>query len=194
MANNSGASSASSSKDFLLIEDIDFVRVDEQGLSHWELVNASDADSEKEEEQEQEPEEEEIEDSIGNEIGSLGSEISTPGYLNDAQIETHHVDVLDFDGEVKYDYGYYGYGYGDGGHGEEQYAEDDEDDDNGDAGCDLDDELVPWAVSAKVRRQRMRKLGKRVFSKMNTSKRSPYLFVRPGCVRGKHGLGMKHKC
>ncbi|XP_059448426.1 uncharacterized protein LOC132179685 [Corylus avellana] len=194
MANNSGASSASSSMNFLLIEDIDFVQVDEQGLSHWELVNASDADADSEKEEEQEQEEEGIEDSIGNEIGSLGSEISTPGYLNDAQIETHHVDVLDFDGDVKYDYGYYGYGDGDGGHGEEQYDEDDEDDDNGDDGRDLDDELVPWAVSDKVGRQRMRKLGKRVFSKMNTSKRSPYLFVRPGCVRGKHGLGMKHKC
>lgn len=194
MAKNSGASSASSSMEFLWIEDIDFVQVEEQGLSHWELLNASDADSDKEQEQEQE--EEEIEDSIGNEIGSLGSEISLPGYVNDAQIETPQVDLHDDGGDVKYDGGYYGYGYGDGGHGEEQYDDDDEDedDDNGDDGCDLDDELVPWDVSDKVGRQRMRKLGKRVFSKMNNSKRSPYLFVRPGCVRGKHGLGLKHKC
>lgn len=193
MAKNTGVSSASSSSmELLLIEDIDFVQVEEQGLSHWELVNASDADSEKEQEQEQE--EEEIEDSIGNEIGSLGSEISLPGYLNDAQIETPRVDLHDYGGDVKYDGGYYGYGYGDGGHGEEQHEEEDEDDDNGDDGSGLDDELVPWDVSDKVGRQRMRKLGKRVFSKMNNSKRSPYLFLRPGCVRGKHGLGLKYKC
>ena len=68
------------------------------------------------------------------------------------------------------------------------HADGGEDDD----GYGLDDELVPWNVSNKFERQRMRKLGKRAFSKMHNSKKSPYLFVRPGCVRGKHGLGLKH--
>ena len=68
----------------------------------------------------------------------------------------------------------------------------DNDDGEDDDGYGLDDELVPWNVSNKFERQRMRKLGKRAFSKMHNSKKSPYLFVRPGCVRGKHGLGLKH--
>ncbi|TYJ40668.1 hypothetical protein E1A91_A04G157500v1 [Gossypium mustelinum] len=69
---------------------------------------------------------------------------------------------------------------------------DDQDDVDDDYGCDLDDELVPKALSGKFGRQRMRKLGKRAFAKMNTSKKSPYLYVKPGCVHGKHGLGLKH--
>ncbi|KAK7335210.1 hypothetical protein VNO80_26987 [Phaseolus coccineus] len=67
-----------------------------------------------------------------------------------------------------------------------------DDGDEDDDGYGFDDELVPWMVSNKFGRQRMRKLGKRVFSKMHNSKKSPYLFVRPGCVCGKHGLGLKH--
>ncbi|KAL4352554.1 hypothetical protein GQ457_06G002100 [Hibiscus cannabinus] len=57
---------------------------------------------------------------------------------------------------------------------------------------DLDDELIPRGLSGKVGRQRMRKVGKRGFAKMNNSKRSPFLYVKPGCVHGKHGLGLKH--
>uniref|UniRef100_A0A2P2QUG7 Uncharacterized protein n=1 Tax=Rhizophora mucronata TaxID=61149 RepID=A0A2P2QUG7_RHIMU len=37
----------------------------------------------------------------------------------------------------------------------------------------------------------MRKLGKRSFAKMGNSKRNPYLHVKPGCMHGKHGLGIK---
>ncbi|KAK9904559.1 hypothetical protein M0R45_000641 [Rubus argutus] len=61
---------------------------------------------------------------------------------------------------------------------------DDDDEGEDDDGYGLDDELVPWSVSDKFSRERMRKSGKR--------KRSPYLIVRPGCIRGKHGLGVKH--
>ncbi|TYH94475.1 hypothetical protein ES332_A12G044000v1 [Gossypium tomentosum] len=57
---------------------------------------------------------------------------------------------------------------------------------------DLDDELVPRAFSGKLGMQRMRKLGKRVFAKMHTSKKSPFLYMKPGCVCGKHGLGFKY--
>ncbi|KAI9396610.1 hypothetical protein POPTR_004G160700v4 [Populus trichocarpa] len=67
---------------------------------------------------------------------------------------------------------------------------DDEEDDDDD-GYGLNDELVPWNVSGKLGRQRIRKLGKRVFPKMSNSKRSPFLHVKPGCVHGKHGLGLK---
>ncbi|PRQ23945.1 hypothetical protein RchiOBHm_Chr6g0266971 [Rosa chinensis] len=74
------------------------------------------------------------------------------------------------------------------GHDDDDVGGDEEDDD----GYGLDDELVPWSVSDRFGRERMRKLGKRTFPKMQNSKRSPYLVVRPGCVRGKHGLGLKH--
>ncbi|KAI3441273.1 uncharacterized protein J3R85_002543 [Psidium guajava] len=69
---------------------------------------------------------------------------------------------------------------------EEEEIDDDDDDDG------LDDELVPRHLSGKFGRQRIRKLGKRACSKMNYSKRSPHLFVKPGCLHGKHGLGLKH--
>jgi hypothetical protein len=69
--------------------------------------------------------------------------------------------------------------------------EEEDDDDEEDDGYGLNDELVPWNVSGKLGRQRMRKLGKRIFPKMSSSKRSPFLHVKPGCVHGKHGLGLK---
>jgi len=57
---------------------------------------------------------------------------------------------------------------------------------------DLDDELVPKNVIDRFGRQRIRKLGKRAFSKMNKAKRLPYAYNRPGCVYGKHGLGLRN--
>ncbi|KAG5247820.1 protein ecdysoneless [Salix suchowensis] len=76
-----------------------------------------------------------------------------------------------------------------------QYGDEDADSDGEELGDDdgygLDDELVPWNVSGKLGRQRIRKLGKRIFPKMSNSKRSPFLHVKPGCVHGKHGLGLK---
>ncbi|KAK8665271.1 hypothetical protein V6N13_005442 [Hibiscus sabdariffa] len=77
-------------------------------------------------------------------------------------------------------------------HGPYSCDRDDDDDDDGDGDDDLDDELIPRGLSGKLGRQRMRKLGKRGFAKMNNSKRSPFLYVKPGCVHGKHGLGLKH--
>ncbi|KAF8013508.1 hypothetical protein BT93_I1371 [Corymbia citriodora subsp. variegata] len=78
-------------------------------------------------------------------------------------------------------------GDGDDEDDDEEEEEIQDDDDDG-----LDDELVPRHLSGKFGRQRIRKLGKRVCSKMNYSKRSPHLFVKPGCLHGKHGLGLKH--
>lgn len=192
----SSASSYSSSMEIPLIEDLDFVQVEEQGLSHWEFVNASDADSEKEERGDEIDKDKE--DCIGNGIGSLDSEISSPICLKNDQMETrdvahhnsHHHDV---DADVKYG-GYYGYSRGndDGGRVQEKFDGENDDVDDGNDGYDLDDELVSWNVSDKFGGQRMRKLGKRAFPKMHISKRSPYPFMRPGCVHGKHGLGLKH--
>ncbi|XP_010098284.2 uncharacterized protein LOC21406291 [Morus notabilis] len=72
---------------------------------------------------------------------------------------------------------------------EKRHQKDHQDEDNGFGSSPL----VPWSVNGKFGRQRMRKLGKRGFTKkMSNSKKSPYLFVRPGAVRGKHCLGFKH--
>uniref|UniRef100_A0A7N0ZWR6 Uncharacterized protein n=1 Tax=Kalanchoe fedtschenkoi TaxID=63787 RepID=A0A7N0ZWR6_KALFE len=68
---------------------------------------------------------------------------------------------------------------------EDPESEEDDDQD------DLDDELVPWSVGDRFGRQRMRKLGGRAYAKMNKTKKFPYTLNRPGCVRGKHGLGRK---
>ncbi|XP_021738388.1 uncharacterized protein LOC110704882 [Chenopodium quinoa] len=74
-------------------------------------------------------------------------------------------------------------------------VQDDEDDDDvhddDDGGYGMDDELVPWEVKDRFVRQRMIKSGKNSFGKMAKSKKSARVFTRPGCVRGKHGLGLK---
>ncbi|CAN8327578.1 unnamed protein product [Cochlearia groenlandica] len=77
--------------------------------------------------------------------------------------------------------------------------EEEEEDMEGEYDDDLDDELVPRSVCKKLGgRQRMRKLGKRaIAAKVLTStkkKTSPYSYLKTGCVRGKHGLGIKFKC
>jgi len=81
--------------------------------------------------------------------------------------------------------------YDDGLRNVHDYHDDSDDDDDCDGGYDVDDELVPWEVKDRFGRQRMRKLGKRAFAKMTKSKKSAYIYTRPGCVRGKHGLGLK---
>lgn len=88
------------------------------------------------------------------------------------------------------DYANHGGCYDDGG--------DDDRDGEYDDSYDLDEELVPRSVCKKLGRQRMRKLGKRAIAKVLTSKTktmsSPYSHLKPGCIRGKNGLGLKFKC
>ncbi|KAL1192302.1 hypothetical protein V5N11_020245 [Cardamine amara subsp. amara] len=68
----------------------------------------------------------------------------------------------------------------------------DSDEDNDDS--DLDDELmIPRSLSKKVKKERIRKLGKRVSAKVRNSKRSPYSHLKPGCVHGKHGFGIRFR-
>ncbi|XP_027355919.1 histone chaperone RTT106-like [Abrus precatorius] len=174
-------STTPSSMQFLLLEQVQFLKVNDDSLFQWELVDVVEA--------EEEDEQEERRDDGFDSWGSSPNDAPIEGIRHlllhrDVGVEDqdhhpryHREDVDDGDAD--------GYGDDDGdGDG------DDEDDD--DDGYGLDDELVPWNVSDKFERQRMRKLGKRAFSKMHNSKRCPYLFVRPGCVRGKHGLGLKH--
>ncbi|GMN55750.1 hypothetical protein TIFTF001_024876 [Ficus carica] len=153
-------------------EEYEFLEIsedDEQdpglSLSHWEFISASDFDFEEEPKPEKsEPQDPEFEDK--------DHQIEPPQVLHFLN-HGHHDRHADHDDHEDDDDGY-------GDH------------DDGDDAYGLDDELVPWSVGGKFGRQRMRKLGKRGFPKMYNSKRSPYLFMRPGVVRGKHGLGLKH--
>lgn len=199
----------SSPLDFLLLHQVEFSQVNDDLLPHWELVDL--LDFEQQEEESEHVEQVDQNDAVQKKTTSWVSAISwslsptsdpiqalhfqPPKLKDDSDDDT---DGRRFDGDVVEE----GSESGDadsGGYGGEEYDDDDVDDDVDDEddvdaydGYDLDDELVPWCVNAKFERQRMRKLGKRAFSKMHNSKRSPILFVRPGCVRGKHGLGLKH--
>ncbi|XP_039064309.1 uncharacterized protein LOC120209331 [Hibiscus syriacus] len=141
----------------------EFVFIEEDDdLSHWEFVHSDDSDA--------------------GAVESRGLLFSSPTAVAIPDM-IPDVDDRGFDYEPSDDV------YG------EPYIYDQDDDDDGDDdgyGCDLDDELVPRDLAGKFGRQRMRKLGKRAFAKMNNSKRSPFLYVKPGCVHGKHGLGLKH--
>ncbi|XP_073128282.1 uncharacterized protein [Henckelia pumila] len=68
----------------------------------------------------------------------------------------------------------------------------DEDDGGMDDDDDVDDELIPWKLKDRFGKQRIRKMGKRGGPKVSTSKRLPHYHNRPGCLYGKHGLGVQH--
>ncbi|KMT00380.1 hypothetical protein BVRB_9g216850 [Beta vulgaris subsp. vulgaris] len=95
-----------------------------------------------------------------------------------------------FDGSSLHVHGHDSYN---GGYHQHANANDDAvdavDDDEGDVddGYGMYDEMVPWD---KLMRQRIRKSGKISIGKMAKSKKSALVFTRPGCVRGKHGLGL----
>jgi len=169
---------SSSSMQFLILEQVQFMKVNDDSLLQWELVDVVDAEEQSEEEEVgvvvdvDDDGDSFISWSNSSRIGDPIERITHRRIHLDDPVENHHV-----------------------GYSEEQVNHDDdesEDDDEDEGDDDLDDELVPWDIGNKLGRQRMRKLGKRVSSKMNNSKRSPNLFVRPGCVRGKHGMGLKH--
>ncbi|KAK4284773.1 hypothetical protein QN277_001556 [Acacia crassicarpa] len=195
-----------SSIEFLLLQEVQFLEVNDDLLSQWEFVNVLDS--------EEQPEEEEEDDADGDSVpqkktASWVSSISWSVSPDSGRTDGIRYHLPHFDApKLKEQPDDAGYSNGDrrfddvegaiddgsqsgdgdaGGYGGDDYEDTDDYD-----GYDLDDELVPWSVNAKFGRQRMRKLGKRGFSKMNNSKKSPYLFVRAGCVRGKHGLGLKH--
>ncbi|ESW03776.1 hypothetical protein PHAVU_011G041100 [Phaseolus vulgaris] len=172
----------SSEMHFLLLEEVQFLKVNDDSLLQWELVDVVDAEED------------------FDAFESSNSSDSCPNHAPIEEIrhlllrESLHDHEIDSEsqGESGLEVRHYDYHQRHFPLRDVDDGDDDEDDDEDDDGYGLDDELVPWTVSNKFGRQRMRKLGKRVFSKMHSSKKSPYLFVRPGCVRGKHGLGLKH--
>lgn len=156
----------------------------------WEFINATSSDDDEEELDDFSLSEEEEDDPLRElssgpskekgplEFGSPSSDISMDPFS--AQLHLNHdggggVD----DGDAGDEYGNY-------------KKDDDEDYDDYDDGHDLDDELVPWGLSDKFGRQRIRKLGKRAGPKVNKAKRLAYRYNRPGCVHGKHGFGVQH--
>ncbi|KAK7264253.1 hypothetical protein RJT34_31859 [Clitoria ternatea] len=163
----------STSMQFLILEQVQFFQVNENddSLLQWELVDVVDTEEEEEKEREESHDFDSWDSSpIDVKIEGIRHLLIHPNASLEDQNQHHDDDGDDADG----------------------YHDDDDEDEDDEDGYGLDDELVPWNVSNKFGRERMRKLGKRAFSKMHTSKKSPYLFVRPGCVRGKHGLGLKH--
>ncbi|KAI4367689.1 hypothetical protein MLD38_023397 [Melastoma candidum] len=104
---------------------------------------------------------------------SLESDVSDSGF-----VENVAADGDGYEYRHKYDYDV----------DDEEEEEEDEYDDG------LDDELVPRHMRGKLGRERLRKLGMRGCSKMNTSKKSPFLYVKRGCLHGKHcfGIGLKN--
>ncbi|XWS54964.1 hypothetical protein CRYUN_Cryun10bG0134700 [Craigia yunnanensis] len=162
-------------------EEIFFREEEENYLSHWEFINSSDSDAD---------------DVLSLSDASWHSSISSSA--KDSSIPDL---VPDYGGDHHLDTELFRDGYGEPFIGDQEEDDgddydydDDEEEEQEDDEDDLDDELVPRALSGKFGRQRMRKLGKRAFAKMNTSKKSPFLYVKPGCVHGKHGLGLKHSC
>ncbi|KAB2635540.1 hypothetical protein D8674_026074 [Pyrus ussuriensis x Pyrus communis] len=186
----SNADSMDEQFEFLEIEDGEELL----GLTHWEFIDASDADSEQNHHNHRSDSEQTDKDEEANRfdrliIGPASFSPSVPPPVAD-HIPAHRhrrprlVRFVDVGLNLKLHSDWDDSGDEDEGHGEEEEEHD--------YGYGLDDELVPLSVSDKLGRQRMRKLGKRMLPKMNKSKRSPYMVARPGCVRGKHGLGLKH--
>ncbi|KAK1572636.1 hypothetical protein Q3G72_035553 [Acer saccharum] len=162
----------------------------EIGLSLWELINQSDADDDDDFDID-------IDSFVSLHHSSLSSSIAIPPQSNQTQEEDTHFDTTTSPEQDQQQHvAYLGYQYRDDEDDDQEDDDDDmyDDDGGGGDGYDLDDELVPRSVSGKLGRQRMRKLGKRGFARMFNSKRSPLLYTKPGCVHGKHGLGLKHSC
>ncbi|CAN4107483.1 unnamed protein product [Withania somnifera] len=147
-----------------------------EDLSSWEFVNPS--DDEQEDSYSFTDDELMLKEYDPCEIGSPSSVISME-LESPSQVQTIGALVVC---NVGYDY------HDDDDDDQEEEEEEDEEED-----FDFDDdELVPNWISDKFGRQRIRKLGKRVSSRMNKSKKGPYIFNKPGCVRGKHGFGVQH--
>ncbi|MCE3049537.1 hypothetical protein HAX54_045125 [Datura stramonium] len=151
-----------------------------EDLSSWEFVNPSDDEQEDSYSFSDHTDDDGSDELMSKEddpceIGSPSSDISM---VSPSPVQTMGALVC-----------HVGFDYHDSSHDDMEEEEGEEEEDYDD---DLDDELVPNWLSDKFGRQRIRKLGKRACSRMNKSKKGPYIFNRPGCVHGKHGLGVQH--
>ncbi|KAM2053251.1 hypothetical protein ACFX1T_002913 [Malus domestica] len=165
-------------------EEFEFLEIEDGeellGLTHWEFIDASDADSEENHHHHRSDSEQTDKDEEANRfdrliIGPASFSPSIPPPVADPipaqrRRRPHLVRFVDVGLNLKLRSD-----WDDGSDEDEGHGEEEED------GYGLDDELVPWSVSDKFGRQRMRKLGKRMIPKTNNSKRSPYMVARPGC-------------
>lgn len=153
-------------------------------LSYWEFVNSSDAEdgfgswASLSSSSDDDDDESEMKDRLIEiqQVVEVEAE-SPPPVMEDSEKAGNFMEV-----RVQEQYGEY----------EDEEREVDLDDEEHDDEVDLDDELVPWGLIDRLDRGRMRKLGKRSYAKMGKAKRVAFTFDRPGCVHGKHGLGLKH--
>ncbi|CAL5329029.1 unnamed protein product [Camellia sinensis] len=179
------------------IEDV--FEANDDDLSSWELINQSDDENE-----DYSFDDDDDDDDDLYVLESLSSDFSTqspPPDLIDHTIDhvredfiVKHVSIdqqyeQDFTKHVSIDQRYE---YNDYENNNNNDDDNDDEEEEEEEDYDLDDELVPKSVSDRFGRQRMRKLGKRAYPKMNKSKRLPYYYSRPGCVHGKHGLGLQN--
>ncbi|KAI3675258.1 hypothetical protein L1987_84846 [Smallanthus sonchifolius] len=127
-----------------------------------------------------------VDDLLQHPYGSPASDISMQSLVDEI---THHCQELNDACEIDHIRQTIGGGDAvvDDGEDDSYDEAEDADDDS-----DLDDELVPKWLNNKFERQRMKKLGKRAYPKMKKSKRLAYMYNKPGCVHGKHGVGTKH--
>ncbi|KAL7002655.1 hypothetical protein U1Q18_003810 [Sarracenia purpurea var. burkii] len=163
-------------------------------LSSWELVNRPEDEGHDDEIQDVSYDEDEDLDSLQ----SISSDLSTRSsprdfvdHANDPKVHVQDLKGVLIDEQFGFDH------YNDQNEGQEKdvYDDDDNADDDYDGGGayenDLDDDLVPKSVSDRFGRQRLKKLGKRAYPKMNSSRKLPYYYYnRPDCVHGKHALGL----
>ncbi|KAI3695496.1 hypothetical protein L1987_78493 [Smallanthus sonchifolius] len=187
MANKSAVMASS-----LTGEAFESIDVDVSDSDSWQVVDPSDSDdgnfsygdvttitTDDDDEVESD-----VDDLLQHPYGSMQSLVDEITHhcqeLKHAYEIDHSHQTVDIDAVVEIDHPYEEEG--------DKSEEDEEDDDD----SDLDDELVPKWLNNRFERQRMRKLGKKVYPKMKKSKRLANQYNKPGCVHGKHGLGMKH--
>ncbi|KAL3539015.1 hypothetical protein ACH5RR_002381 [Cinchona calisaya] len=161
-------------------DDYDVIVVDDLSDT-WEVINPSSSDDDEEDELDDFSfTEEEEEGDATAEVSFLLNKEEGPVEEFISPFPDNSIDSLEV---------------ADGNHDDEYDKKDEDgedDDDEYDEGYDLDDELMPWGLSNKFGKQRIKKLGKRACSKMNKSKRLVCRYNKPGCVYGKHGFGVQY--
>ncbi|KAL2468446.1 uncharacterized protein Fot_50022 [Forsythia ovata] len=144
----------------------------DEDLSSWELVRLSQSDDEEEELYS-------FNDTAAEEHEAVALESHLPSHDDVIPMESLSVSVSPPPLTLHVDITHHS-------------CNDDDDDDDENGGSGLDDELVPLKLKDRFGKQRIRKIGKRGGSRVNKSKKVSYYYNRPGCVYGKHGLGVQH--
>ncbi|XP_076940894.1 uncharacterized protein LOC143610250 [Bidens hawaiensis] len=166
------------------------IYVDVSDSDSWQVIDPSDSDSGEDFSfDENEDGSSDSDDALQHRFGSPSSDISMQSLADEI---THHCQELQYPYEINHNRETIDDVTVTKDGEEDPYESDEDEEEDDDLDLDLDDELVPKWLNNKFERQRMRKLGKKVYPKMKKSKRLVCQYNKPGCVHGKHGLGMKH--